>query len=40
MVVSNLKTAINKDGSFRQKANEDMEFFKYRDNADFKALVQ
>lgn len=39
MVVNNLKIAIGKDASFKSKAKEDLEFFKFRDNADFKALV-
>jgi len=40
ILVTNLKSAIEKDGSFNQMANEDAEFIKFRDNADFKALVQ
>jgi len=39
LVITNLKIAINKDASFKTKAKEDLEFFKFRDNADFKALV-
>jgi tetratricopeptide (TPR) repeat protein len=39
LLINNLKIAINKDASFKSKAKEDMEFFKYRENADFKALV-
>lgn len=39
MVINNLKIAIGKDASFKAKAKEDLEFFKMRENADFKALV-
>lgn len=39
LLINNLKVAINKDASFKIKAKEDLEFFKFRDNADFKALV-
>ncbi|MBI3501228.1 MAG: hypothetical protein HY063_05480 [Bacteroidetes bacterium] len=39
LLINNLKIAINKDASFKSKAKEDLEFFKFRDNADFKALV-
>lgn len=39
LMINNLKIAINKDASFKSKAKEDLEFFKFRDNADFKALV-
>lgn len=39
LLLNNLKIAITKDASFKSKAKEDLEFFKYRDNADFKALV-
>jgi len=39
LLINNLKIAINKDASYKTKAKEDLEFFKFRDNADFKALV-
>mgnify|MGYP001567255229 FL=1 len=39
MMVNNLKIAIQKDGSFKEKAKTDLEYFKYRDNADYKALT-
>jgi hypothetical protein len=39
LLINNLKIAISKDASFKTKAKEDLEFFKFRDNADFKALV-
>ncbi|TAL61354.1 MAG: hypothetical protein EPN85_05005 [Bacteroidetes bacterium] len=39
MLNNNLKIAIGKDASFKTKAKEDLEFFKFRDNADFKAQV-
>lgn len=39
MVINNLKTAINKDASFKDKARLDLEFHKQRANAEFKALV-
>ena len=38
-MISNLKTAIQKDASFKEKAKKDMEFFKYKDNADLKAII-
>lgn len=38
-VVSNLKTAIEKDGSLKAAAKDDAEFIKLRDNADFKAIA-
>ncbi|MCW3103881.1 MAG: tetratricopeptide repeat protein [Bacteroidetes bacterium] len=36
---NNLKAAIQKDASFKQMAKDDAEFIKFRDNADFKAMV-
>ncbi len=38
-VVSNLKTAIEKDGSLKAAAKDDAEFIKLKENAEFKALV-
>jgi Flp pilus assembly protein TadD len=38
-VNSNLKTAIDKDGSLKAAAKDDAEFIKLRDNADFKGMV-
>lgn len=38
-MIDNLKVAIGKDASFKTKAKEDLEFYKMRDNADFKALI-
>ena len=38
-VNSNLKLAIEKDGSLKAAAKDDAEFIKSRENADFKALV-
>lgn len=40
VLVTNLKSAIEKDGSFKQMAIEDAEFIKFRENADFKSAVQ
>ncbi len=37
-VLSNLKTAFGKDASLRNRAKDDAEFIKYREDADFKAL--
>lgn len=37
-VVSNLKNAIAKDGSYKAKALKDREFLKYAEDATFKAL--
>ena len=39
VLVNNLKSAIQKDASFKQMAKDDAEFIKFRENADFKALV-
>jgi tetratricopeptide (TPR) repeat protein len=36
---NNLKVAIQKDASFKQMAKDDAEFIKFRENADFKAMV-
>lgn len=38
-VIDNLKTAIQKDSKFKDRAKWDLEFLKMRDNADFKALI-
>lgn len=38
--LASLKTAIEKDGSLKAMAKEDAEFLKWRENADFKAMVQ
>jgi hypothetical protein len=38
-VISNLKAAIDKDGTLKAAAKDDAEFIKLRENADFKALV-
>jgi tetratricopeptide (TPR) repeat protein len=38
-VISNLKKAIEKDGSLKAWAKDDAEFIKLRENAEFKALV-
>lgn len=40
LLINNLKIAINKDASLKEKAKKDAEFIKYRDNADFQAIVQ
>ncbi|MDG1332273.1 MAG: hypothetical protein P8P74_08075 [Crocinitomicaceae bacterium] len=39
-VVSNLKSAIAKDGSYKAKAMKDMEFASYAENAAFTAIVK
>lgn len=39
-VVSNLKTAIAKDGSMAKEAAKDLEFAKFAANADFASLVK
>ena len=39
-VVSNLKSAIAKDGSYKAKAAKDREFLKWMDDATFSALVK
>jgi tetratricopeptide (TPR) repeat protein len=40
MVINNLKTAIGKDASYKEKAKNDVEFIKLRGDAGFKALVE
>lgn len=40
MAISNLKAAIGKDGAYKDMARLDLEFFKLRDNADFKSITQ
>lgn len=39
-VVSNLKTAISKDGAYKAKAAKDREFLKYFEDATFSAVVK
>jgi tetratricopeptide (TPR) repeat protein len=39
-MVTNLKTAINKDASLKSQASTDCEFVKFKDDADFKAAIQ
>ncbi len=39
MLINNLRTAISKDPSLKAKAKTDVEFLKYRDDADFKGIV-
>ena len=39
LMINNLKSAINKDASFKAMAKDDKEFVKYKDDADFKALA-
>lgn len=39
VLTSNLKVAIQKDASFKQMAKDDAEFIKFRENAEFKAMV-
>ncbi len=39
VLTTNLKTAIEKDASFKQMAKDDAEFIKFRDNAEFKSLT-
>lgn len=36
---NNLRTAIQKDASFKAMAKDDAEFIKFHENADFKAMV-
>jgi len=40
MMVNNLKSAVSKDPSLKGHAKTDVEFLKYRDDADFKAAIQ
>ena len=39
-VVSNLKSAISKDGAYKAKAAKDREFIKYMENASFTAIAK
>jgi tetratricopeptide (TPR) repeat protein len=38
-VITNLKSAVQKDASFKAMAKDDAEFIKLRDNAEFKGIV-
>lgn len=40
VMVTNLKAAIQKDASYRTKAQTDAEFIKFRENAEFKSAIQ
>jgi tetratricopeptide (TPR) repeat protein len=40
MVMTNLRTAVEKDGAMKQLAATDIEFAKFFGNTDFKAIVQ
>lgn len=40
MLANNLKSAISKDASYKEKAKKDAEFIKYREDANFKSAVQ
>jgi hypothetical protein len=39
-MVSNLKSAIDKDASLKATAQTDCEFLKYKDDSDFKSAIQ
>jgi len=39
MLINNLRTAISKDAALKAKAKTDVEFLKYREDAEFKGLV-
>ncbi|MBA3704559.1 MAG: hypothetical protein H0W84_01250 [Bacteroidetes bacterium] len=39
VLTNNLKAAIQKDATFKEMAKTDAEFIKFRDNADFKGMV-
>jgi tetratricopeptide (TPR) repeat protein len=38
-IINNLKLAIEKDPSYKDHAKTDVEFLKYREDADFKAII-
>ena len=40
LMISNLKAAIKKDGAMKAMAKKDLEFMKYRDSSEFKAVVE
>lgn len=40
LIVNNLKLAIEKDPSLKDHAKTDVEFLKFREDADFKAVIQ
>jgi hypothetical protein len=40
MMTNNLRTAVTKDPSLKDKARTDVEFLKYREDSDFKSIVQ
>ena len=39
MLIKALKSAINKDGKYREEAKSDLEFINYRDNEKFRNLI-
>lgn len=39
MMLKNLKDAISKDGKYKSKAKDDVEFIKFRDNSEFQAAT-
>lgn len=39
MMLKNLKDAISKDGKYKAKAKDDVEFIKFRDNSEFQAAT-
>ncbi len=40
MLANNLKSAISKDASYKEKAKKDAEFIKFRNDSNFKSAVQ
>lgn len=40
MIMNNLKTAVDKDASFKDRAKKDLEFADYSDDSSFEAIVK
>lgn len=40
MLINNLRTAVQKDSALKSKAKTDVEFLKFRDDAEFKGIVE
>ena len=40
MIITNLKSSIEKDSAFRDRAKKDMEFRDYADDSNFQSVVK
>jgi len=39
LMINNLRSAVGKDGSLKDKAKKDVVFNKYRDQSDFQGIM-